>query len=73
MATSFFTSRYSSYLCFFSPFVIIGGLTVTVGLGVVSQAQQLINSITFFLNSLVPLTERLEEFLLHNRDIQVNE
>jgi len=43
--------------------VIVGGLTVTVGLGVVSQAQQLINSITFFLNSLVPLTERLEEFL----------
>jgi len=50
--------------------VIIGGLTVTVGLGVVSQAQQLIN-ITFFLNSLVPLTERLEEFL-RNRDIQVD-
>jgi len=41
------------------------------GLRVVSQAQQLINSITFFLNSLVPLTERLEEFL-RNRDIQVD-
>lgn len=51
--------------------VIIGGLTVTVGLAVLSQAQQLINSVTVFLNSLVPLTERLEEFL-RNRNVQVD-
>ncbi len=51
--------------------VIIGGLTVTVGLAVVSQAQQLINSLTLFLNSLVPLTERLEQ-VLRNRNIQVD-
>ncbi len=51
--------------------VIIGGLTVTVGLSVLSQAQQLIESLTVFLNSLVPLTERLEEFL-QNRNVQVD-
>lgn len=46
-------------------------LIVTVGLSIFSQAQQLIGSVTAFLNSLVPLTDRLEEFLL-NRNIQVN-
>jgi predicted PurR-regulated permease PerM len=51
--------------------VLIISLTVTVGLSVVSQAQQLINSVTAFLNSLIPLTERLEE-LLRNRNVQVD-
>lgn len=51
--------------------VIVGGLTVTVGLAVVSQAQQLINSVSSFLNSLVPLTDRLEAYL-RNRDVQVD-
>lgn len=56
---------------FLLSFVLISGLTATVGLSVVSQAQQLLNSVTVFLNSLIPLTERLEEFLL-NRNIQVD-
>lgn len=51
--------------------VIIAGLTITVGLSIVSQAQQLVNSVTIFLNSLIPLTERLEEFL-QNRNVQVD-
>ena len=51
--------------------VLIIGLTVTVGISVLSQAQQLVNSVTVFLNSLIPLTERLEEFL-GNRNIQVD-
>lgn len=56
---------------FLLSFVLIGSLAATVGLSVVSQAQQLFNSVTIFLNSLIPLTERLEEFLL-NRNIQVD-
>lgn len=51
--------------------VIIAGLTITVGLSVVSQAQQLINSLTAFSNSLIPFIERLEEFL-RNRNVQVD-
>lgn len=51
--------------------IVIAGLTITVGLAIVSQAQQLINSVTIFLNSLLPLTERLEEFL-RNRNVQVD-
>jgi len=51
--------------------VLIISLTVTVGLSIISQAQQLINSVTLFLNSLIPLTERLEEFL-RNRNVQVD-
>ncbi len=51
--------------------VILGGLTITVGLAVLSQGQQLIDSITAFLNSLVPLLEQMESFL-RSRNIQVN-
>lgn len=51
--------------------VILGGLTITVGLAVLSQGQQLIDSITAFLNSLVPLLEQIENFL-RSRNIQVN-
>ena len=51
--------------------VVIIGLTITVGLSVVSQAQQLTISVTTFLNSLIPLTERLELFL-RNRNVQVD-
>lgn len=58
-------------LVFLLSLMIIVGLTVTVGLSILSQAQQLINSITLFLNSLVPLTGQLEEFL-RERNIQVN-
>ncbi len=58
-------------LVFLLSLVIIAGLTVTVGLAVVSQAQQLINSVTLFLTSEVPRAERLEEFL-RNRNVQVD-
>jgi predicted PurR-regulated permease PerM len=58
-------------IVFLFSLVLLIGLTVTVGLSVVSQAQQLINSVTAFLNSLIPLVERLEEFL-RNRNVQVD-
>lgn len=51
--------------------LIIGGLAITVGLSILSQAQQLIDSLTVFLNSLIPLTEQLEKFLL-SRNVEVN-
>lgn len=58
-------------LVFLLSLVIIAGLAVTVGLAVVSQAQQLINSVTLFLTSEVPRADRLEEFL-RNRNVQVD-
>ncbi len=58
-------------LVFLLSIVLIVALTITVGLSIVSQAQQLINSVSGFLNSLIPLTERLEEFL-RNRNVQVD-
>ncbi|MBD2429658.1 MULTISPECIES: AI-2E family transporter [Fischerella] len=51
--------------------VIIGSLTITVGLTVVSQGQQLIDNLTAFLNSLVPLLERIESFF-RSRNIQLD-
>ncbi|MGO8019898.1 AI-2E family transporter, partial [Rhizobium leguminosarum] len=51
--------------------VILGGLIITVGLTVLSQGQQLIDSISTFLNSLIPLIERIEGFL-KNRNFQID-
>ncbi|MGJ5672361.1 MAG: AI-2E family transporter [Nostochopsis sp.] len=51
--------------------VIIGSLTITVGLTILSQGQQLIDSLTAFLNSLVPLLERIESFF-RSRNIQLD-
>ncbi|GAB1543802.1 AI-2E family transporter [Scytonema sp. NUACC21] len=51
--------------------VILSGLTITVGITVLSQGQQLIDSLTAFLNSLVPLIEQLEEFL-QKRNLQID-
>lgn len=51
--------------------VIIGSLIITVGLTVLSQGQQLIDSITGFVNSLIPLLEKLEVFL-RSRNLQIN-
>lgn len=42
-----------------------------MGLTVLSQGQQLIDSITGFVNSLIPLLERLEGFL-RNRNLQID-
>lgn len=58
-------------IVFLFSLILFIALAVTVGLSVVSQGQQLINSITAFLNSLIPLVEKLEEFL-RNRNIQVD-
>ncbi len=58
-------------LVFFVGMSIIGGLTVTVGLTVLSQGQQLITSLTNFFNSMVPIVERLELFL-RQRNVQVD-
>ncbi|MFN6566695.1 AI-2E family transporter [Dendronalium sp. ChiSLP03b] len=51
--------------------VILGGLAITVGLAILSQGQQLIDSITAFLNSLVPLVERIEAFF-QSRNLQID-
>ncbi|MEH2146328.1 AI-2E family transporter [Nostoc sp.] len=51
--------------------VILGSVIITVGLTVLSQGQQLIDSITGFVNSLIPLLERLEGFL-QNRNLQID-
>lgn len=58
-------------LVFFLSLIIISGLTITLGLAVLSQGQQLIDSIVELLNSLAPLVTRLEE-LLRARNVQVN-
>lgn len=52
-------------------FLMISGIAVTVGVAVLSQGQQLIDSIIEFANSLEPLIGRLEDFL-QTRNLQVN-
>jgi predicted PurR-regulated permease PerM len=61
----------AAILVFFLSLIIISSLTVTLGLAVLSQGQQLINSVISILYSLGPLVEQLEEFL-RKRNIQVN-
>ncbi|MBE9057873.1 AI-2E family transporter [Sphaerospermopsis sp. LEGE 08334] len=51
--------------------VILGGIAITVGLAVLSQGQQLVNSISIFLNSLVTLIEQIEQFL-QSRNLQID-
>ncbi|CEJ45199.1 AI-2E family transporter [Umezakia ovalisporum] len=51
--------------------VIIGSLIITVGLAVISQGQQLVDSISLFLNSFIPLLERIEQFL-RSRNLQID-
>ncbi|BAY13036.1 AI-2E family transporter [Calothrix sp. NIES-2098] len=51
--------------------VVLGGIAITLGLAVLSQGQQLVDSITNFLNSLAPLIERLENFL-RSRNLQID-
>nr|WP_199306854.1 AI-2E family transporter [Anabaena sphaerica] len=50
---------------------ILGGIAITVSLAVLSQGQQLVDSITVFLNSLVPLIEQIEKFL-QSRNLQID-
>lgn len=58
-------------LVFILSLIAIGGLTITVGITLLSQGQDLIDSVTNFINSLAPLSERLEGFL-RSRNLQVN-
>lgn len=58
-------------IVFFVSLIIITGLTITVGLTILYQGQQLIASVTDFLYSLAPLVQRLEEFL-RERNLRVN-
>lgn len=58
-------------LVFLLSFVVLGGLIITVGLAVLSQGQQLLDSMTAFINSLTPLIEQLEVFL-RSRNLPVN-
>ncbi|MBD2740866.1 AI-2E family transporter [Coleofasciculus sp. FACHB-1120] len=56
---------------FFIGMIVIASLTVTVGLTVVSQGQQLISSLTTFFNSLIPLAYQIEKYFLRF-NVQVN-
>lgn len=58
-------------LVFLLSVVLLVGLTVTVGVTLLSQGQQLIDSMTDFLNALAPLSARVEAFL-RERNFQVN-
>lgn len=58
-------------IVFISSFLIIAGLTATVGLAILYQGQQLVDSVTAFLNSLTPVVGQIEEFL-RSRNLQVN-
>ncbi|BAY86378.1 hypothetical protein NIES267_58840 [Calothrix parasitica NIES-267] len=51
--------------------VFLGSLAIAAGLGLLSQGQQLIDSVAAFLNDLVPLLQRLEE-ILKNRNLQID-
>ena len=58
-------------LVYFLGMAMIIGLTLSVGITVISQGQQLVESLTTFINSLVPVIERVENFL-QARNIRVN-
>ncbi len=58
-------------LVFLLSLIVIGGLSITLGLAIVSQAEQLVNQSTALVQSVFPLVERLEE-VLRNWNIQVN-
>lgn len=61
-------------LVFVSSLVLFGGLALTVGFTVASQAQELVNRISEVLISSIPLTERIEQFFRdRNIPIQLDE
>ena len=57
-------------LVFLVSIFFLGSLAITAALGILSQGQELIDSVATFLNSLVPLVERLEE-ILNQRNLQI--
>ncbi|HEY9635661.1 MAG TPA: AI-2E family transporter [Coleofasciculaceae cyanobacterium] len=56
---------------FFLGMAILAGIGITVGLVLLSQGQQLIESLIRFSNSIIPLLARIEQFFL-TRNIQLN-
>ncbi|MBD2209232.1 AI-2E family transporter [Calothrix sp. FACHB-156] len=67
----FLPHSFAVVLVFLLSIVVLGGIAITLGLAVLSQGQQLIDSITSFLNSLAPLIEQLETFL-QKRNLQID-
>lgn len=63
MAKSFLASQRSSYFCVFTKYCVSGRHY--------NKGQQLIDSLTIFLNSLTPILERIEE-IFRNRNIEIN-
>ncbi|MBD2771054.1 AI-2E family transporter [Iningainema tapete] len=59
------------FIVFLVSIVIIGGLTITVGVAILSQGQQLIDSVSAFLKSLIPLLDRIEVFF-NKRNISID-
>jgi predicted PurR-regulated permease PerM len=51
--------------------IFLSGLLITIGVAVLSQGQQLIDSISNFLTSLIPFLERIEE-TLQDRNLQID-
>ncbi|WP_427161166.1 AI-2E family transporter [Aliinostoc sp. HNIBRCY26] len=58
-------------IVFLVSIICLAGLLVTIGLTVISQGQQLIDSISNFLTSLLPLLEKIES-LLRSRNLQID-
>jgi predicted PurR-regulated permease PerM len=58
-------------LIFLTSLILIGGVTFTLGLVVLSQGQRLVESVTDFLNSLAPTIEQAEVFL-QSRNIRID-
>ncbi|MBD2168727.1 AI-2E family transporter [Calothrix membranacea FACHB-236] len=67
----FLPHSFAVVLVFLLSIVVLGGIAITLSLAVLSQGQQLIDSITSFLNSLAPLIEQLETFL-QKRNLQID-
>ncbi|OUL20324.1 AI-2E family transporter [Nostoc sp. T09] len=67
----FLPHGFAVLVVFLLSIVVLGGIAITLGLAVLSQGQQLIDSVTNFLNSLAPLIERLENFL-RSRNLQID-
>lgn len=61
----------SVVLVFLLSLIIVGGFSITLGLAILSQAEQLVNQSTELVQSVFPLIERLEK-ALSNWNIQVN-
>lgn len=67
----FIPHRIAVIIVFFLSIVILGILIATISFTVISQGQQLINSISDFFNSVVPILEIIEE-LLRQRNLEID-